>query len=74
MSWLEIAMIGCALVGIAAGAFLVAQRPTFWFGLGTVILKAAWPYLVKFVTAPEPEDVRQARLQCGRQGWRWDHA
>mgnify|MGYP000943571331 CR=1 FL=1 len=60
MSWLEIALIGCALVGITAGAFLVAQRPSFWFGLGIVMLKAAWPYLAKRMKPEEEAAWRKA--------------
>lgn len=69
MSWLEIALLISALVGLAAGAFLVAQRPAFWFGLGTVALKAAWPYLLRYFGArmsPEEEADYQRAVRAGR--------
>jgi hypothetical protein len=69
MSWLEIAAIVVLLIGIGAGGYLVAQRPTFWFGLGVVMFKAAWPYLSKRMT-PEQEKAMQ---DCHRRGGEWDH-
>ena len=32
MSWQEAIAFGVVLVGLGAGAFLVAQRPAFWIG------------------------------------------
>ena len=69
MNWLEIAAIAVVLFGIGAGGFLVAQRPTFWFGLAVVIFKAALPLLAKRMT-PEQEKAFQA---CVRRGGEWDH-
>ena len=50
MTWLEIAAIAVLLIGIGAGGYLVAQRPTFWWGLGVIAFKAAWPFLSKRMT------------------------
>lgn len=69
MNWLEIAAIAMLFVGIGAGGFLVAQRPTFWWGLGVVAFKAALPYLMRRMT-PEQEKAFQ---DCMRRGGQWDH-
>ncbi len=34
MSWQEGVAVTVVLIGLGAGAFLVAQRPTFWIGFG----------------------------------------
>lgn len=74
MNWLEIAAIVVLLLGLGAGGFLVAQRPSFWIGLGTELLKGAFPLIVKTVSkrmTPEQEAAFQA---CVRRGGEWDHA
>ena len=53
MTWLEIAALCFLFLGIAAGGYLVATRPTFWLGLGTVLLTKAWPYISAYVTRAE---------------------
>jgi len=68
VNWLEIAAIVVLLLGIGAGGFLVAQRPSFWFGLGLVVFKSALPYLSKRMS-PEQE---KAFRDCARRGGEWD--
>ena len=68
MTWLEIVALVMLLIGIGAGGYLVAQRPTFWWGLGVVAFKAAWPFLAKRMT-PEQEKAFQ---DCVRRGGEWD--
>ena len=70
MTWLEIAAIAVLLIGIGAGGYLVAQRPTFWAGLVVAMFKAAWPFLSKRMT-PEQEKAFQ---DCVRRGGEWDPA
>lgn len=69
MNWVEIAAIAMLLIGIGAGGFLVAQRPSFWLGLGTAMFKAALPFLMKRMS-PEKE---QEWRDCIRRGGEWDH-
>ena len=68
MTWLEIAALVMLLIGIGAGGYLVARRPTFWAGLVVVAFKAAWPFLSKRMT-PEQEKAFQ---DCVRRGGEWD--
>ena len=68
MTWLEIAAIAVLLIGIGAGGYLVAQRPTFWAGLVVVVFKAVLPHLAKRMT-PEQEKAFQ---DCVRRGGEWD--
>ena len=69
MTWLEIAALVMLLIGIGAGGYLVAQRPTFWAGLVVVVFKSALPFLAKRMT-PEQEKAFQ---DCVRRGGEWDH-
>lgn len=73
MNWLEIAAIGMVLLGVGAAGFLVAQRPSFWWGIATVAvqtgIKAALPYLLKRLPSEKEEEMRR----CLRSGGEWDH-
>ena len=35
MTWQEVVAITVVLLGLGAGAFLVAQRPSFWIEFGS---------------------------------------
>ena len=69
MNWLEIVAIIVLLIGIGAGGFLVAQRPTFWLGMASAVFMAVLPILAKRMT-PEQEKAFQ---DCVRRGGEWDH-
>ena len=51
MSWQEGVAVTVVLLGLGAGAFLVAQRPSFWIELGSRLgmaqLPLAWRYVSK---------------------------
>jgi cyanate permease len=68
MTWLEIAAIVALLVGVGAGGYLVARRPTFWVGLGVAVFNSLLPHLAKRMT-PEQEKAFQ---DCVRRGGEWD--
>jgi hypothetical protein len=68
MTWLEIAAIVALLVGVGAGGYLVARRPTFWVGLGVVVFNSLLPHLAKRMTAEE----EKAFQDCVRRGGEWD--
>ena len=73
MTWLEIAAIVVLLLGVGAGGFLVAQRPTFWVGIGGVLLQRAWPYIRAYVTRRNTAEVEQQMADCVRRGGEWDN-
>jgi hypothetical protein len=68
MTWLEIAAIAVLLIGIGAGGYLVAQRPSFWAGLVVVVFRAVLPHLAKRMTAEQERAFRD----CVRRGGEWD--
>lgn len=73
VTWLELAAVVVLLVGLGAGAFLVAQRPAFWLGLGSHMLKSAWPHVVKYVTKRNTPEVEAEMQACHRRGGTWDN-
>ncbi len=63
MSWQEAIAFGVVLVGLGAGAFLVAQRPAFWIGFGVLALKKLWPLIIKRKTPEEEAQDHQDHRQ-----------
>ena len=66
------------ILGLGAGAFLVAQRPSFWieFGarLGKALLPLAWRYVSRRMSPEEEAAWRQAERRGQRDEWlkeRW---
>lgn len=72
MNWLELLLIITVLAGLFAGAVLVAQRPTFWLGLGTVLFKALLPKLM-LLAQRMPPDEEKAWRECQKRGGKWNY-
>jgi hypothetical protein len=78
VSWQEVVAITVVLLGLGAGAFLVARRPSFWveFGgrLGKALLPLAWRYLSKRMPPEEETTWREAERRGQGDEWlkeRW---
>ena len=73
MSWQEGVAITVVLLGLGAGAFLVAQRPSFWleFGarIGWRLLPLAWRYVSKRMPPDEEAAWRQAERRGQGEEW-----
>ena len=69
MSWIEIAAVVVLLVGLGAGGFLVAQRPSFWLGMASAVFSAALPHISKRMSPEEEKSLQD----CLRRGGEWDH-
>ena len=73
MSWQEGVAITVVLLGLGAGAFLVAQRPSFWIAFGARLVKALLPLAWRYVSRrmpPEEETEWRAAERRG-QGEEW---
>ena len=73
MSWQEVVAVAVVLLGLGAGAFLVAQRPSFWLEFGGRIVKALLPLAWRYVSRrmpPEEETEWRAAERRG-QGEEW---
>lgn len=73
MTLIEAVLLAAALIGVVAGGFLVAQRPSFWFGLGTVMFRAGMPHLIKHITKRMPPEEEEAWRKCQLRGGKWNH-
>ena len=73
MSWQEVVAITVVLLGLGAGAFLVAQRPSFWieFGarLGKALLPLAWRYVSRRMPPAEEAAWREAERRGQGDEW-----
>ncbi len=69
MNWIEVAAVLVFLVGIGAGGFLVAQRPTFWLGMLGEVFKSALPIITKRM----PPEQEAAWRDCIRRNGKWNH-
>ncbi len=73
MTWQEGVAITVVLLGLGAGAFLVAQRPSFWieFGsrLGKALLSLAWRYVSRRMSPEEEAAWRQAERRGQGEEW-----
>ena len=73
MSWQEGVAAAVVLLGLGAGASLVAQRPSFWIELGARLGKAMLPLAWRFVSkrmSPEEEAAWREAERRG-QGEEW---
>lgn len=73
MNWLEAIAVLVLFVGLGGGAFLVAQRPSFWVGLGKAVVTAALPAIVKVVSKRMTPEEEAAFQKCLKRGGHWDH-
>ena len=73
MNWQEGVAITVVLLGLGAGAFLLAPRPSFWieFGarLGKALLPLAWRYVSKRMSPEEEAAWRQAERWGQGEEW-----
>ena len=68
MSWQQGVAVDVVLLGLRAGAFLVAQRPSFWIEFGQWLVKALLPLAWRFVSKKMPPDEEAAWRQAERRG------
>ena len=73
MNWLEIAAICAVLIGVGAAGFLVAQRPSFWYGLAAHAIKEALPVILTYVAKRNPPNIEKEMQECLRRGGEWDN-
>lgn len=73
MTWFEVLALAIMLIGLGGGAFLVAQRPSFWIGLGKAALTAALPAIVEVMSKRMTPEEEAAFQKCLKRGGQWDH-
>ena len=68
MSWQEGVAVTVVLIGLGAGAFLVAQRPSVWIEFGGRLGKAMLPMAWRYVSKRMPPEEEVAWCQAERRG------
>ena len=68
MSWQEGVAVTLVVLGLGAGAFLVAQRPSFWIEFGSRLAKALLPLAWRYVSRRMPPDQEAAWREAERRG------
>ncbi|MEI8179663.1 hypothetical protein [Aestuariivirga sp.] len=68
MSWQEGVAVTVVLLGLGAGAFLVAQRPSFWLEFGLRLGRLLLPKALKYLTRRMPQEEEAAWRQAERRG------
>ena len=68
MNWQEDVAVMVVLFGLGAGAFLVAQRPSFWIEFGSRLGKALLPLAWRYVSKRMPPEEEAAWRQAERRG------
>ena len=73
MTWQEGVAITVVLLGLGAGAFFVAQRPSFWIEFGSRLAKALLPLAWRYVSKRLPSEEEAAWREAERwvQGDEW---
>jgi len=69
MDYISIILFLCVILGITAGAFMIARSPVFWIGMGKEIFKIMIPIIIKRMPLEEEEAWRKCQLRGGR----WNH-
>jgi len=73
VTWQEAIAVVVILAGLGGGAFLVAQRPTFWIEFGARLFKAVLPRIVGYVTKRMDPKTEAEWQKCMLRGGKWDH-
>jgi hypothetical protein len=68
MSWQEGVAVAVVLLGLGAGVFLVAQRPSFWLEFGVQLGHALFPRALKYLTRRMPPEEGAAWREAERRG------
>ena len=68
MSWQEGVAAAVVLLGLGAGAFLVAQRPSFWIEFGLRLWRALLPRVLTYVARRMPPEDEAAWREAERRG------
>jgi hypothetical protein len=70
MDYISVILFIFALLGLTAGAFMVARSPSFWFGMGEEVFKRMIPIILKRMPPEEEEAWRKCQLRGGKWNFR----
>jgi|SanBayMetagenome_1026888.scaffolds.fasta_scaffold53557_2 hypothetical protein len=70
---LTIALFVTLLLAVAAGGFLAARNPAFWYTLTSAVISAALPKIIEYITRRNTPEVEARMQECIRRGGTWDN-
>lgn len=73
MTWQEGVGIVLVCVGLLAGVYVAAQRPSFWLEFGARILQRLAPRVIAYLTKRMTPEKEAEMHRCIRSGGTWDH-
>jgi hypothetical protein len=73
MTWQEGVGIALVCVGLLAGVYVAAQRPSFWLEFGGRLFKKLAPFIFAYITKRMPPAEEEAWRKCQLRGGKWNH-
>lgn len=70
--WQDYLLYACFCIGLVAGGILFARSSTFWVGLGIVVIKRAWPFVLRYLAATLSPDNLKKLDATRRRAEEWD--
>lgn len=73
MSWQEGVGVALVVIGLLAGVYVAAQRPSFWVECGARIFAALRPMVWAYLSKRNTPEVEARMQECLRRGGEWDN-
>lgn len=73
MNWIDAALLGVVLIGVACGVFMVARSPTFWADVGAALFAAALPHIRDYIIKRNAPVIEERMHQATRRAQEWDN-
>jgi hypothetical protein len=72
MTWQEGVAVGLVVLGLLAGGYIAAQRPSFWIEFGGRLLKKLWPLFFAYISKRMSPEKEKEFQQSVRRAQEWD--
>lgn len=73
MTWQEGVGIALVVIGLLAGVYVAAQRPSFWVEFGGRVVSALSPMVWAYISKRNSPDIERRMQECYRRGGEWDN-
>lgn len=73
MTWQEGVGIALVVIGLVAGGYIAAQRPSFWVEFVGRVFAALRPLIWEYVSKRNSPEIEARMHDCIRRGGEWDN-
>lgn len=73
MTWQEGVGVALVALGLLAGVYVAAQRPSFWIEFGWRAFSAIRPMLWSYISKRNSPEIEKQMQDCVRRGGEWDN-